>query len=101
MTWSSWGQHMYNPFGPSTSLYDDCRSAMAVGIALGAYVCFFFALYWLMQPSVSANPGLAGYRPPPKTAVHYAGSPWVPSAPSEALPIPAATEPAPEVAKSS
>ena len=88
-----------NPFGPSTSLYDDYRSAVAVGIVLGAYVGFFFALYWLMQPSVSANPGLAGYRPPPKTVVHYAGSPWVPPAPSEALPIPTATEPAPEVAK--
>ena len=86
-----------NPFGPSTSLYDDYRSAVAVGIVLGAYVSFFFALYWLMQPSVSANPGLAGYRPPPKTVVHYADSPWVPPAPSEALPIPAATEPAPEV----
>ena len=99
MNWSSWGQHMYlrgNPFGPSTSLYDDCRSAVAVGIVLGAYVGFFFALYWLMQPSVSANPGLAGYRPPPKTVVHYADSPWVPPAPSEALPISAATEPASE-----
>ena len=104
MNWSSWGQHMYlhgDPFGPSTSRYDDYRSAVAVGIVLGAYVGFFFALYWLMQPSVSANPGLAGYRPPPKTAVHYADSPWVPPAPSEALPIPAATEPAPEIAKSS
>jgi hypothetical protein len=85
-----------NPFGPSTSLYDDYRSAVAVGIVLGAYVGFFFALYWLMQPSVSANPGLAGYRPPPKTVVHYADSPWVPPAPSEVLPT-AATEPAPEV----
>ena len=85
-----------NPFGPSTSLYDDSRSAVAVGIVLGAYVGFFFALYWLMQPSVSANPGLAGYRPPPKTVVHYADSPWVPPAPSEALPT-AATEPASEV----
>ena len=90
-----------NPFGPSTSLYDNYRSAVALGIVLGAYVGFFFALYWLMQPSVSANPGLAGYLPPPKTVVHYADSPWVPPAPSEALPIPAATEPAPEVAKSS
>ena len=85
MNWSSWGQHMYlhgNPFGPSTSRYNDYRSAVAVGIVLGAYVGFFFALYWLMQPSVSANPGLAGYRPPPKTVVHYADLPWVPPAPS-------------------
>jgi hypothetical protein len=50
------GQHMYlrrNPFGPSTSLYDDYRSAVALGIALGAYVGFFFALYWLMQHSTT------------------------------------------------
>ena len=103
MNWSSWGQHMYlrgNPLGPNTLLYDNYRSAAAAGIVLGAYIGFFFALYWLMQPSVSANPGLAEYRPPPKTVVHYANSPWVPPTPSEALPIAAATEPAPEVAKS-
>ena len=85
-----------NPLGPNTLLYDNYRSAAAAGIVLGAYIGFFFALYWLMQPSVSANPGLAEYRPPPKTVVHYADSPWVPPAPSEALPT-AATEPAPEV----
>jgi hypothetical protein len=85
-----------NRFGPSTSLYDDYRSAVAVGIVLGAYVGFLVALYCLMQPSVSANPGLAEYRPPPKTVVHYADSRWVPPAPSEALPT-AATEPVPEV----
>jgi hypothetical protein len=90
-----------NPLGPSTSLYDDYRSAVAVGIVLAACGGFFFALYCLMQPSVFANPGLAGYRPPPKTVVHYADSPWVPPAQSEAFPIPAATEPAPEVAESS
>ena len=89
-----------NPLGPNTLLSDNYRSAAAAGIVLGAYIGFFFALYWLMQPSVSANPGLAEYRPPPKTVVHYADSPWVPPTPSEALPIPAATEPAPEVAKS-
>jgi hypothetical protein len=43
--------------------------AAAVGIILGAYASFFFGLYWLMQPSVATNPGLAGYRPPPKTVV--------------------------------
>ena len=89
-----------NPLGPNTLLYDNYRSAAAAGIILGAYIGFFFALYWLMQPSVSANPGLAEYRPPPKTVVHYADSPWVPPTPSEALPIAAATESAPEVAKS-
>src|SRR6266481_166905 len=80
---------------------EDYRLGTAVGILLAAYAGFFLALYWLMQPSVAANPGLAAYRPPPKTVVHYADSPWVPAAPSEALAIPAATAPAAEVAKSS
>jgi len=80
---------------------EDYRLGAAVGILLAAYAGFFLALYWLMQPSVAANPGLAAYRPPPKTVVHYADSPWVPPALSEALAIPTATEPAPEIAKSS
>src|SRR5258707_11278515 len=54
-----------------------------------------------MQPSVATNSGLPGYRPPPKTVVHYADSPWVPPAPSEALPIRPETEPAREIARSS
>ena len=90
------------PLGASTPQHEDYHLAAAVGIVLAAYVGFFFALYWLMQPTVSANPGLAGYRPPPKTVVRYADSPWVPPPPSEALPILRATaERAPEVAKSS
>jgi hypothetical protein len=91
--------YLHRNVGPGTS--EDYRLGTAVGILLAAYAGFFLALYWLMQPSVAANPGLAAYRPPPKTVVHYADSPWVPPAPSEALAIPAATEPAAEVAKSS
>ena len=89
-----------DPFSSRTWRYEDCNLATAIGIVLAGYAGFFFVLYWLMQPSVSANPGLAGYRPPPKTIVHYADSPWVPPAPSEALPIRAA-DPEPEIAKSS
>src|SRR5438445_13759604 len=84
-------------FGPGTS--EDYRLGTAVGIILAAYVGFFVALYWLMQPSVAANPGLAPYRPPPKTVVHYADSPWVPRAPSQTLTMPSATAPAPQPAK--
>ena len=51
---------MYLRFGPR---YEDYRLAAAVGIILGAYAGFFFGLYWLMQPSVATNPGLASYRP--------------------------------------
>jgi len=84
-----------------TGAYEDYRLGTAVGFILAAYLGFFVALYWLMQPSVGANPGLAAYQPPPKTVVRYADSPWVPPAPSEALAIPAATEPVPELAKNS
>jgi hypothetical protein len=92
---------VYLRFVPSTSPYEDYRLATAVGIILGAYAGFFFVLYWLMQPSVATNSGLAGYRPPPKTVVHSADSPWVPPAPSDALPIRPEAEPAREIAKSS
>ena len=36
---------------------------------LGAAGIGLFVLYWLMHPTVTANSGLAGYRPPPKTIV--------------------------------
>ena len=91
----------WNPFGPSTPRFEDYRLGVAAGMVVAAYAGFFFVLYWLMQPSISANPGLAAYRPPPKTVVRYADSPWVPPAPSEVLPIRAEAEPAPEAAKSS
>jgi hypothetical protein len=91
-----------NLLGPSTSRHEDYPLAAAVGFVVAAYLGFFVVLYWLMQPTVTANPGLAAYRPPPKAVVRYADSPWVPPPPSEALlPIRAAAEPAPEIAKSS
>jgi len=89
-----------NQLGARTSRFEDYRLGAAVGIILAAYAGFAFGLFWLMQPSVAANYGLAGYRPPPKTIVRSADSPWVPPA-SEALPILAKAEPAAEAAKSS
>src|SRR5262252_679216 len=90
----------WNPFRPRTSRSEDFSLAAAGGIVLAAYASFFFGLYWLMQPSVTTNPGLAAYRPPPKTVVRYADSPWIPPPPSEAL-VRAQAEPAtPEPAKS-
>src|SRR5262249_27534508 len=91
----------WNPFRPRTSRSEDFPLAAAGGIVLAADAGFFFGLHWLIQPSVTANRGWAGYRPPPKTIVRYADSPWVPPAPSEALPIRAQAEPAPDPAKSS
>src|SRR5262249_55324613 len=88
-----------NSVGPGPWRNQDYRLGTTAGIVIAAYAGFFLLLYWLMQPSVSANPGLAGYRPPPKTIVRYADSPWVPPEPSEPFPVRVAREPAPEVAK--
>ena len=85
-----------NTFGPSTSRYEDCRLAGVAGIVLAGYAAFFFVLYWLMQPTVTANSGLA-----PKTIVKYVDAPWVPSNPSQALPVRTLDEPAPVTAKPS
>jgi hypothetical protein len=83
-----------NPYGPSSSRYEDCRLAGTAGIAVAAYAAFFFILFWLMQPTVTANSGLAGYQPPPKTIVKYdVNAPWVPPSPSEPLPRRALDEP--------
>jgi hypothetical protein len=47
----------------------------ALAIYLGAYsfvaACFAFALYSLLQPSTSPNPGLDAYNPPPRTVISY------------------------------
>jgi hypothetical protein len=34
--------------------------------------CIAFALYYSMQPIQVANPGLAAYKPPPRTVITYA-----------------------------
>ena len=81
----------------STPQNEDYHLAAAIGLVLAAYVGFFLYLYWLMQPTVSASPGVAGYRPPPKTVVRPADLPSVPPAQPEALP---AAEPASAMAKS-
>jgi len=91
-----------NSLGLGTPRHEDYPLAAAVGLVVAAYLGFFVGLFWLMQPTVTANPGMAAYQPPPKTVVRYADSPWVPPAPSEALPpIRKAAEPAPAIAKSS
>jgi hypothetical protein len=59
----------------------------ALAITLGLYVsvgaCFAAGLYWLLQPRVIANSGLAAYKPPPKTVMTSAESPsaWMPPPP--------------------
>jgi hypothetical protein len=85
-----------NPFGSSTSRYEDYLLAAVAGTVLAMFAGFAFGFYWLMQPTILPNYGVAAYQPPPKTVVHYAKSPWVPPAPSEALPTIAVAEPAAE-----
>ena len=77
-----------------TSRFEDYRLGAAVGVILAAYAGFAFGLFWLMQPSVATNYGVAGYRAPPKTIVRSADAPWVPPETSEPLPIRAKAEPA-------
>jgi hypothetical protein len=102
MDWWNWGRCMYSRahvFGPGASRFEDCRIGAAFGIGFGACAAFFLGLYWLMQPSVSANSGLADYRPPPKTVVTDAHAPWVPPSASEAFRRRALDEPRPEIVK--
>jgi hypothetical protein len=82
-----------NPFGPSISRYEDYRLAAGAGSLLAIFAGLVFGLYWLMQPTIVPNYGLAAYKPPPKTVLQ---SPWVPPARSEALPTIAVAKPAPE-----
>jgi hypothetical protein len=89
-----------NAFSSRTGRHEDYHLGTAVGIVIAGYAAFFLILYWLMQPSISPNPGLAAYRPPPKTVVHYADAPWVPPAPAELLPIRSTDRP-PAIAKNS
>ena len=97
--WSLWGAALRrNWFVKSLWRFEDYRLVAAVGIFLGAYLGLATAFYWMMQPTVAANSGVAAYRPPPKTVVHDANSPWVPPAPAEAPPLKATAAPEPEFA---
>jgi hypothetical protein len=64
-----------------TSRYQDSGITAAFALFLGVYAGAAFGFYWLMQPTVVKDSGLAAYHPPPMTVV--TNSPWVPPAPSE------------------
>jgi hypothetical protein len=97
-----------------TAGYQDRRLGVALGINVGVYAgtvaCFAAGLYWLMQPTVVQNRGLAAYKPPPGAVVTYADTarlpPTDPTRAPPALPEPldtvglAAPPPAPAVAES-
>ena len=62
---------MADPYRSSSEGLD-----VALAIYLGAYslvaACFGLALFALLQPSKSPNPGVAAYDPPPGTIISYA-----------------------------
>jgi hypothetical protein len=53
---------------------DGLDAALAICLGVYSFVagCFALALYALLQPSTSPNPGLAAYDPPPRTVITYA-----------------------------
>jgi hypothetical protein len=88
---------------PKSDLNTGVATALAIHLATYAAVgcCFAAALWWLLQPRVIENTGLAAYKPPPGTALTYGGSPG----PAILPPLPdassVATVPAPQVAAGS
>jgi hypothetical protein len=88
----------------STSSHASSGLAGAIAITLGLYVTAGLSLgaafYWLMQPRVIDNAGVAAYRPPPRTVIEYAGAGIGPAAPAFAeAPLAAPQEPEPVASK--
>jgi hypothetical protein len=66
-------------------------SPVAIMVILAAiYVGVAGCFYWLMQPTVVKNSGVAAYKPPAATVI--SSTPWVP--PESSAPIVAQSEPA-------
>jgi hypothetical protein len=84
--------------------YQDRRLAVALGFNVGVYAgivaCFAAGLFWLMQPKVVQNQGMAAYKPPPGTVVIYADPTRVPPALPELPETVGMAEPPPGVAES-
>jgi hypothetical protein len=91
----------WSQYAAGVSRCEDYRVVAAIGIFFGVYAGFAICFYWLMQPNVAANYGLAAYRPPPKTVVNYADLPWVPPAAVEPRAELVLAEPTHEIAESS
>ena len=74
-----------------TVRHQDVGLTVALGINFGVYAgivaCFAAGLFWLMQPKVLQNHGLAAYKPPPGTVVIYTDPARLPPAPSEPIEI--------------
>ena len=87
-----------------TERYQDRRLAVALGLNVGVYAgivaCFAAGLFWLMQPKVLQNQGLAAYKPLPGTVVNYGDPTRLPPAQSESPETVGMAELAPAVVES-
>jgi hypothetical protein len=75
-------------------------SASDIGLlgAVGIFVALGVGFYWIMQPAVFENAGVASYKPPPATIVVYPEVPFVPPTPA---PSASMSPPPPSASRSS
>jgi hypothetical protein len=77
----------------NTSRYQGPNPLLIVVLLVAGFVGFASGFYWLMQPTVVKNNGLAGYQPPAATVI--SAKPAVLPPPTE--PLVALAPPAPEI----
>jgi len=85
----------------SSNVNDSLPVLNAVIVTLGLTAALFVLLYWLMQPKVLENPGLAAYHPPAGTRLEplprASDAPQLAELPAEkAAPVVAQQSPSPE-----
>jgi hypothetical protein len=73
---------------------DGLAGALALHLCLYCAVggCFAFGLYALLQPTRSSNPGIAAYKPPPRTVIAYGPSSSFSPPPDPPIAQPIATD---------
>src|SRR5690348_11750676 len=76
----------------NTSRYRGPNPLLIVLILVGAYFGIASGFYWLMQPTVVKNNGLAGYQPPAATVISAKAT-----MPPPADPLVALAPPAPDI----
>ena len=89
----------------SRARYQNSGVAAALAIHLAIYAgvgcCFAAVLWFLLQPKVIENQGLAAYKPPPGTMLTHAGLRGPAILPPLTGGLAVATAPVPQVAESS
>src|SRR5215467_1082464 len=76
----------------NTSRYQGPNPLLIIVLLVAGFFGFASGFYWLMQPTVVRNNGLAGYQPPAATVISAK-----PVLPPPADPLVAAIPPAPEI----